>query len=83
MEKIKNDEVFRRMNTQKSIWNTLRLRKKVWIGHVIRNSPWITTIIKGKIEEKPGRGRPRTPFLKQVMEDNGIGIILGDEKDYN
>jgi hypothetical protein len=61
------------MNTQKSIWNTLRLRRKVWIGHVIRNSPWITTIIEGKIEGKLGIGRPRTPFLKQVMEDTGIG----------
>lgn len=61
------------MNTQKSIWNTLRLRRKAWIGHIIRNSPWITIIIEGKIEGKPGRRRPRTPFLKQLMEDTGIG----------
>jgi hypothetical protein len=40
----------------------------------IRNSPWITTIIEGKIERKPERGRPRTPFLKQMMEDTEIGI---------
>jgi hypothetical protein len=72
-EKKKNDEVFWRMNIQKSIWNTLRLRRKVWIGHVIRNSPWITIKIEGKIEKKPGRGRSKTPFLKQVMEDTGIG----------
>jgi len=69
--KNKNDKVFRRINTQKSMWNTLRLRRKAWIGHVIRNSPWITTIIEGKIEGKPGSGRPRTPFLKQLMEDTG------------
>jgi len=30
-EKIKNVEVFRRMNTQKSIWNMLRLGRKAWI----------------------------------------------------
>jgi len=71
-DKIKNDEVFRRMNTQKSIWNTLKLRRKAWIVYVIRNSPWITTIIEGKIEEKPGRGSPRTPFMKQLMEDTRI-----------
>jgi len=61
------------MKTQTSIWNTLRLRRKSWIGHLMRNSPRTTTIMEGKIEGKPGKGRPRTPFLKQVMEDTGIG----------
>jgi len=41
------------------------LTRKACIGHVIRNSPWTTTtLIEGKIEGKPGRGRPRIPFLK-------------------
>lgn len=40
------------------------MRIKTLIGNVIRNIPWITTIIEGKIEEKSGRKRPRTPFLK-------------------
>ncbi|KAF0760714.1 craniofacial development protein 2-like [Aphis craccivora] len=55
-EKIKNTE------------NTLRLKRKAWIGHILRNSLWLTTIIEGKIiEENPGRGRPRTPFIKQTL----------------
>jgi len=50
------------------------LRRKVFIGHVIRNSPWkTTTLIERKIEGKPGRGRPKTSFLKQMMEDTEIG----------
>jgi len=36
--KVKNVEVFRRMNAQKSIWITLRLKRKSWVEHVIRNS---------------------------------------------
>jgi len=49
------------------------MRRKTWIGHLIRHSRWITTVIAGKIEGKPGRGeRPRTPFMKQLMEDIGI-----------
>jgi len=51
------------------MWNTLRMRRKTWIGHLIRNSFWITTVIEGKIEGIPGRGRPRTCFMKQVMKD--------------
>lgn len=33
----------------------------------MRNNEWITTIIKGKA----GRGRPRTPFMKQIIDDIG------------
>jgi len=50
----------------------MRLRRKAWIEHLLRNNSWITTIIKGKIKGKPGRGRPRTPFIKKLMEDTGI-----------
>lgn len=61
------------MNDQKLVWNTLRLRRKTWVGHLVRNSPWITAIIEGEIEGKPGIGMPRALFLKQVVEDTGIG----------
>ncbi|VVC38382.1 Hypothetical protein CINCED_3A003431 [Cinara cedri] len=46
-------------------------RRKKWIGHLIRNNSWITTIIEGKIEGKPGRGRPRQAYMKQIMLDIG------------
>jgi len=36
------------------VWKTIRERKKKWIGHKIRNNEWITTLIEGKIDEKPG-----------------------------
>lgn len=62
------------MNTQKTIWNTLRLIRKAWIRHLMRNSPLITTEIEETIKGKPGKGRPRIPFLKQVIEDTGIVI---------
>jgi len=29
----------------------------------------VTTIIEEKIEGKPRRVKPRTPFMKQIMED--------------
>jgi len=34
----------------------------------MRNNEWVTTIIDGKMEGKVGRGRPRTPFVKQIVE---------------
>lgn len=74
--KVKNDELFKRIDTKKLLWNTVRSRRKAWIRHIISNSPWIT-VMKGKIEGKPGRGRPRISFLKQVMEDTGIETYGG------
>ena len=59
------------MNEQKAIWTTIKERRKEWIGHIMRNNEWITTIIEGKIEGKAGRGRPRTPFMKQIIDDIG------------
>lgn len=29
-------------------------------------------MIAGKLESKPEKGRNKTPFMKQVMEDTGI-----------
>lgn len=37
--------------------------------HIIRNNEWITTILEGKIKRKAGIGRPRIPFMKQIIED--------------
>lgn len=35
-----------------------------------KEQSWITIIIEGK----PGRGKPKTPFMKQVIKDIGIRI---------
>lgn len=41
----------------------------------MRSGNWITTIMQGKIERKPGKGRPKSPFTKQMMDDIGIKRI--------
>ncbi|VVC25739.1 Hypothetical protein CINCED_3A024328 [Cinara cedri] len=64
--KVKNEEVYLRINKQKTIWKIIRERRKKWIGHIMKNNEWITTIIEGKA----GIGRPRT-FMKQIIEDIG------------
>lgn len=51
--------------------NMVKIRKMTkegkWIGHIMRNNEWIIKIIEGKV----GRGRPRTSFINQIIEDIG------------
>lgn len=40
-------------------------RKEEKMDRIMRNNEWIPTIIEGKA----GVGRPRTPFIKQIIQD--------------
>lgn len=40
------------VNTQKSMWITLRARWTIWIESLVRNSPCTATIIEGKLKNK-------------------------------
>lgn len=33
----------------------------------MKKSFWITTINEEKLDDIPGKGRPRTPYIKQEM----------------
>lgn len=35
----------------------------------MKNNELITTIIEEKLEGNVGRGKPKMPFMKQIMED--------------
>ncbi|KAF0757932.1 prostaglandin D2 receptor-like [Aphis craccivora] len=48
-----------------------------WVALTKPNSPWTTTtLIEGKIEGKPGRGRPRIPFLKQNISLRQLKLMV-------
>jgi len=70
-EKVKNEEIYLRTNNRKTLWRTIRERRKTWVRHKMRNNEWITIIMEGRVEGKVGKGRPRTPFMKQIIEDIG------------
>lgn len=53
----------------RTIWKTIREGRKKLIGHIMRNKEWITTILEEGIEGKHGGCRPKTLFMKQIIED--------------
>lgn len=55
----------------------------------MRNNEWMTTAYGRKcVEGKAGRDRPRTPFMKQVIEYTGkttykdLKVAVVDREDY-
>lgn len=44
-EKVKNEEVYSRMNEYKKLLNTFKKKMKKWIGHIMSNNEQITTTI--------------------------------------
>ena len=59
MAKISNEEVLRRVNRDRELFNIIKKRKTAYLGHIMRNSKYqlLQLIIEGKIEGKRGRGR--------------------------
>lgn len=48
--------------------NDQREKEKI-DGAPLKNNAWVTSIIKREIEGKPGRGRPRQAYMKNIMLD--------------
>jgi hypothetical protein len=70
-DRVRNEEVYRRIGEERTLWSTIRQRRTRWVGHVMRHNDYISSIMEGKIEGKAPRGRPRDKFLGQVKRDTG------------
>jgi hypothetical protein len=68
MDKIRNDEVYRRIDEEWTLWNNIGKRRTRWIVHTLRHNGFVKNIIDGKIEGKVPRGRPRDKYMGQVKK---------------
>ena len=58
-EKITNEEVLRRVGTDREIVRQFKTRKLPYLGHLIRHNSSQLQLIEGKIEGRRSCGRPR------------------------
>jgi hypothetical protein len=62
-EKVRNEEVHRRIREERTLWSTIHRRRTRWFGHVVRHSHYVGSIMEGKIEGKaPPRNTKRQLF---------------------
>jgi hypothetical protein len=69
-DRVRNEEVFRRVKEDRNIINTIKMRKANWIGHILCRNFLLKHVIEGKIEgriEMTGRrGRRRNQLLDDL-----------------
>jgi hypothetical protein len=69
--KVRNEEVYRRIGEERTLWSTKRQRRTRWVGHVMRHNNYVGSIMEGKIEGKAPRGGARDKYLGQKKKDTG------------
>jgi hypothetical protein len=48
-DKIRNEEVYRRIDEERALWNNIEKRRPRTIGHTLRDNGFVNNIIEGKI----------------------------------
>jgi hypothetical protein len=61
-DKIRNEEVYRGIEEERTLWNNIEKRRSRWNGHTLRRNGLVENIIEGKIEGKVPRGSPRDKY---------------------
>jgi hypothetical protein len=61
VERKTNEIVLQEVREKRNIMSHILKKKTKLIGHLIRHNTFINNIFKGKVMERRGRGRPRTP----------------------
>jgi len=70
MEHRTNEEILLMVDEKRSLIGIIRSRQRNWLGHIMRVDSLLRTIIKGRMEGKKKRGRPRMMLLDWMMKDD-------------
>jgi hypothetical protein len=84
-DRVRNEEVLRRVKEMRNILHTIKRRKANWIGHILRRNCILKHVIEGKIEGRTEvrgrRGRRRKQLLDDLKEKGGCGKLKEEALD--
>jgi hypothetical protein len=58
-DKLKNEEVHKRIDDERTLWDNIEKKRTRWNGHTFRHNGFVMNEIEGKIEGKGPREKPR------------------------
>lgn len=72
-----NEEVLRRANKRRTLFETIKKRKTAYLGHIMRNERYqfLQLLIEGKIEGRRGIGRKKMSWLRNIRQWTGLHDI--------
>ena len=69
-DRVRNVEVFLRVNKQRNILHAIRKRKANWTGHILRRNCLLKHVIEEKIKEEIEVTRRQGRRLKKLLDDH-------------
>ena len=70
-DKVTNNEVLRKLGTERNLLKLVKQRQLRYYGHIKRQNSFLTHAIEGKIAGKRPRGRPRTTWMSNISKWTG------------
>jgi hypothetical protein len=81
-DRVRNEEVLRRVKEERNIVHTIKRRKANWIGHILRRNCLLKYMIEGKLEgriEMTGRRERRRKRLLDYLKEKRRYLTLKQE----
>jgi hypothetical protein len=76
-DRVRNEEVLRRVNEERNTLQRTKRRKANWIGHILRRNCLLKHVIEGKIEGRikvtGRRGRRRKQHWVTLRKSDNTG----------
>ncbi|KAL1446126.1 hypothetical protein WDU94_014018 [Cyamophila willieti] len=80
-DKVRNEEVLRRVDEERVILKTIKKRKGSWIGHILRRDCLQRRVMEGKIEGTRSRGRRKFGMLTDIAQGRSYEQLKEDAQD--
>ena len=70
-DRVTNEDVLKKLKTQRNLLKTVKQRKLRYFGHVKRQNGFLKQTLEGKIQGTRPRGRPRTTWVDNIQSWTG------------
>ncbi|KAI5718355.1 hypothetical protein M8J77_019970 [Diaphorina citri] len=80
-DRVRNEEVLRRVDEKREILRTIVNRKRSWLGHILRRNCLQRRIMEGELRGKRSIGRKRFGMLRDVLNGRTFKQMKEDAQD--